>query len=105
MPRPLLAWAILAATASASAQDFVPFVIPFRADERSLIAMPSQPIDAGSERLVARDGHFFRGGRRVRIWGVNLCFGANFPDHDAAALVARRNPALFAARFPRCRRC
>ena len=36
----------------------------------------SQSIPTGS---IARDGHFYRGDQRVRIWGVNLCFGANFP--------------------------
>ena len=40
--------------------------------------------------VVARDGHFFSGDARVRFWGVNLAFGANFPTHATADQLARR---------------
>ena len=40
--------------------------------------------------VVVRDGHFYTGDRRVRFWGVNLAFGANFPAHDVADQLARR---------------
>ncbi len=40
--------------------------------------------------VVARDGHFYSGDARVRFWGVNLAFGANFPTHDMADQLARR---------------
>ncbi len=40
--------------------------------------------------VVARDGHFYSGDARVRFWGVNLAFGANFPTHDLADQLARR---------------
>ena len=36
------------------------------------------------------DGHFVNDSGRLRIWGVNLCFGANFPSHDEATKLARR---------------
>ena len=40
---------------------------------------------AGKDGFVqARDGHFFVGDRRIRFWGVNLCFPANFPPKDVA---------------------
>ena len=35
------------------------------------------------------DRHFYQD-HRVRIWGVNLSFGANFPTHQAAPHVAAR---------------
>ncbi len=77
--------------AAAAADTFVPFVIPARPARDSLIVLPpSAPIRADGERLIARDGHFFRGARRVRIWGVNVCFGANFPTHEDADAVAAR---------------
>ena len=35
-----------------------------------------------------KDGHFYTGNERLRFWGMNLCFGANFPTHDQADKVA-----------------
>jgi hypothetical protein len=76
---------------SVSAQDFVPFVIPARPNPDSLIAYPaSQPIKTDSDRLVVHSGHFFRGRHRVRLWGVNLSFGANLPKHEDAPYIAAR---------------
>ena len=54
------------------------------------MALPSAPIPPDGGRLVVKDGHFAAGGRRVRIWGVNLCFGASFPRHEDADRVADR---------------
>jgi len=71
--------------------DLVPFVIPARPNPDSLIAAPAaKPIETDSPRLAARSGHFFLGDDRVRLWGVNLSFGANFPTQEAAPHVAAR---------------
>jgi hypothetical protein len=71
-------------------QEFVPFVIPARiSPEQAIWAKDYQPIETGSERLTAAE-HFRRGGRDIRIWGVNLCFGGNFPTHEDAPYVAER---------------
>lgn len=40
--------------------------------------------------IVAKDGHLFAGEKRIRIFGVNFCFGANFPGKDAAPKIAAR---------------
>ncbi|RXN86628.1 capsular biosynthesis protein [Achromobacter aloeverae] len=58
----------------------------------------NQPLDAAS-RIVAHDGHFYTVGRdglpgtaddrRIRLFGVNLSLGANFPEADDAARLAR----------------
>jgi hypothetical protein len=40
--------------------------------------------------IVARDGHFYTRDRRIRFWGVNLCFAANFPAHEQSDKLARR---------------
>ena len=40
--------------------------------------------------ITAKGGHFYSGEARVRFWGVNLAFGANFPTHDVADRLARR---------------
>jgi hypothetical protein len=76
---------------SAVAQDFVPFVIPARPNPDSLIAYPSsQPIKTSSDLLIAKGGHFCRSKDRVRLWGVNLSFGANLPKKEDAPYIAAR---------------
>ena len=70
-------------------QEFAPFVIPARIDSgNDLWVSDVEPIAVESPRLRA-DRHFLRN-QRVRIWGVNLSFGANFPTHQDAPHVAER---------------
>ncbi len=98
MKRPMLAVLLLpavlhaaAAPLAAQAEELVPFVIPATPSPRSLVTVSRpQPLAPGGERIAARDGHFHRGGRRVRVWGVNTCFGASFPTHEDAEKVAER---------------
>ena len=74
-----------------AANNFVPFVIPARPDANSPIAVTSyEPILIDGDRLQADSGHFYRAGKRVRLWGVNLSFGANLPTHEDAPFVAAR---------------
>lgn len=40
--------------------------------------------------ITVKDGHLYAGDRRIRLFGVNLCFGANFPSHADAARIAAR---------------
>jgi hypothetical protein len=76
------------------AQDFVPFAIPAEPNLQSPIAVTScSPIEVSGERLIAQDGHFWCGGARVRLWGVNLSFSANFPTHADAVKIAGRMAA------------
>ncbi len=86
---------VLAATAAlagmARAGEFVPFVIPTKPDGESLAALPAgEPIATDGPRVVVRDGRFVRKGKQLRVWGVNLCFAANFPTpRDARHMAAR----------------
>ncbi len=83
-------WSVMICT-GAMADDFVPFVIPGKPNPDSLIASaPGEPICPASKRLTVRSGHFARGDQRVRLWGVNLSFGANFPKKEDAPHVAAR---------------
>ncbi|MBM4019849.1 MAG: hypothetical protein FJ288_16265 [Planctomycetes bacterium] len=81
------------AAGAAGAEEMVPFVIPMTPNEASLVALASAPIPPGGPRLESRDGHFMLRDRRVRIWGVNLCFAANFPARADAERVAARMAA------------
>jgi len=59
----------------------------------------NHPLQA-ADRLFVRNGHFYRVGRdlkpntrddeRVRLFGVNMAFGANFPEEADAPRIARR---------------
>lgn len=69
-----------------------PFVLPWD-DATPSIANVSNWLDkpAGSHGfVVARDGHLYEGEKRIRFFGVNFCFGASFPTHDAAEKIAAR---------------
>jgi hypothetical protein len=82
--------AVLAAAASAAEDGLAPFVIPQTPNPKSLIALKAPPIPVDGPALAARDGHFYSGERRVRVWGVNTCFGGSFPTHaDAERMAAR----------------
>jgi len=75
----------------AAADDFVPFVIPGEVNPKSAIALPPMPaIKPNGERLVVKGDKFYVGQERFKVWGVNLCFAANFPKHEDARRVAAR---------------
>jgi hypothetical protein len=79
---------------SKAVAEFVPFVIPAKPNPDSPIALTSfEPILSDSGRLITDDGHFYRAGKRVRLWGVNLSFGANLPTHEDAPFIAARMAA------------
>ncbi|UCG48273.1 MAG: carbohydrate binding domain-containing protein [Phycisphaerales bacterium] len=110
--RILVLLTVLSSCVTAPADDFVPFVIPAEPNPESPLTAPSgKAIEKGSQRLTVRDAHFYRGDRRVRLWGVNLSFGANLPTHADAPRVAARLAAagvnavrchhLDTARWPR----
>jgi len=80
---------------SAPAQNFVPFVIPAKTNIESPITITSyEPMGTDSERLVVQSNHFYHGDKRVRLWGVNLSFGANLPKHEDAPYIAARLAAV-----------
>src|ERR1035438_3621394 len=87
----LLAFAAsgLALRTAATAERF-PFVVPGDDATKSATDFSGlSPKAAGADGFVRiQDGHFFSGPSRLRIWGVNLCFGANFPSHEDAEKVA-----------------
>jgi hypothetical protein len=96
----LLAILLLGAIPTIAQQGFYPFTI----DQDRLSGAPdfsflNHPLTA-SDRLFVRDGHFYRVGddlrpgtaddRRVRLFGVNMAFGANFPEAEDAPRIAKR---------------
>lgn len=87
----LIAVAALAlAAAPAFAEEMVPFAIPMTPNAASSLAMTASPIAADGPRLAIADGRFAAAGKRVRIWGVNICFGGAVPTHADAEVMAAR---------------
>lgn len=77
---------------------------PFQVDQDVLSGAPdfgslNHPLGP-EDRVFVRDGHFFRVGpdlkpstgddERVTFFGVNLAFGANFPEEKDAPRIAKR---------------
>jgi len=90
MPRAI--FLALALSLPAAAQDRL---YPFAADQDHLTGAPdfsnlNHPLTP-ADRVIVKNGHFFTaGGRRIRLFGVNTAFGANFPEPEDAARIARR---------------
>lgn len=75
-----------------SERQLFPFVLPWDDGSPTPIALHTWN-DRGSELpriTVGPEGHFVAGGRRLRLLGVNFCFGACFPDKVAAERIAAR---------------
>lgn len=81
--------AVLVGISGASAEPLVPFVIPLEMAPQRPWGITSASLTE-NDRLAARDHFYTPDGRRVRLWGVNLSFDANFPTHQDADKVARR---------------
>ena len=73
-----------------NAEGRFPFVIP--GDDASKNATDFSylsPRPAGQDGFVQlRNGHFFTKTKRLRIWGVNVGYGACFPSHADADQIA-----------------
>ena len=67
-----------------------PFVIPGFDSAKSVTDFSSLSKSAAGQAGFVRivDGHFADDHGRLKIWGVNFSFGANFPSHDDATKVA-----------------
>lgn len=86
------ALALLFATTVAHSADRFPFVIPWDDATPTIVDLSAwNEKPAGKDGfVVAKDGHLFAGEKRIRFFGVNFCFGANFPDKEAAPKIAAR---------------
>ena len=73
--------------------DLTPFVLPWDdaspgpSDVSSWLPKPAGRL--GHVRL-SEDGHLRMGDDRIRFLGVNFCFGAAFPEKEAAAAISAR---------------
>src|SRR5205814_10148042 len=80
--------------ASIHPNELAPWNVAFSADAPGLV-VADRLLDApaGKDGFVTqRDAHFCAGStdRRLRFFGVNICFGGCFPSHAQADAVAAR---------------
>ena len=82
--------AALCFCAAEAADERFDFVIPGDDASASVTNLSSlSPKPAGADGFVrVRDAHFFTDAGRIRFWGMNTCFSANFPEHADAEKVA-----------------
>jgi len=84
----LLVFALVCVRANAA--DLFPFVLPWDDASPSIVSI-SHDKPAGAHGFVtARDGHLYAGDKRIRFFGVNICFAAAFPEHADAEKIAAR---------------
>ncbi|MFO0910653.1 MAG: carbohydrate binding domain-containing protein [Isosphaeraceae bacterium] len=89
----LVSWVIPCAM-GADHPPLIPFVLPWDDDAPTVTDvrrwLPDEAPAGKNGPVVVRDGHLFSGAKRLRLVGVNVCFGANFPEHEDARKVAAR---------------
>lgn len=89
-----LALALTAALLPVAGAEWAPFAIPESLPGDTFVAIPPTPVGVHAPRVTVDGNHFALAGERYRVWGVNLCFGANLPPPPEAAAMARRLAAL-----------
>jgi len=71
-------------------EGWFPFVVP--GDDATETATDFSNLNhkpAGAKGFVEiKDGRFYAGDERMRFWGVNLCYGGNFPAKEDAPKIA-----------------
>ncbi len=75
------------------AADLAPFVLPWDDASESATNIADwlhAPAGKYGHVRAEEDGHLYVGTERLRLFGVNLCFGACFPDHEDAEKIAAR---------------
>ncbi|MCX7698242.1 MAG: hypothetical protein N2114_02100, partial [Candidatus Goldbacteria bacterium] len=70
-----------------------PFVLPWNDSSNTVIDLSNivyRDINAEGFVRVTPDGHFAVNSGRIKFWGTNTTFGANFPSKSNAPYVAAR---------------
>ena len=73
--------------------ELTPFVMPWDDGSQGPTNISNwlhQPAGKFGPVKVGPDGHLYVGSSRIRFFGVNLCFGACFPEKEKAEKIAAR---------------
>ncbi|MDR0869811.1 MAG: carbohydrate binding domain-containing protein [Planctomycetaceae bacterium] len=90
--KPLLSLVLFTALCcTATANELFPFVISFDAPQNVTNISYKNDAPAGKHSFVRiQDGYFATDAGRIKFWGTNTCFGANFLNHEQADRMADR---------------
>ena len=87
----LVVFVALSLVSTAFGSDLFPFVISFDAPDNITNISSRLGNPAGENGFVrVEDGHFATDAGRIRFWGTNTCFAANFLEHAASDRMADR---------------
>ena len=78
---------------SSGATTLFPFILPWNDASQTITDidfLSHEPADKLTNIQVGADGHFYAGAKRFRFFGVNLGFGACFPEKQDAEKIAQR---------------
>lgn len=76
-----------------STEAMFPFVLPWDDATPGVIdlsGMLAKPAGKAGHVHAGADGHLYTGDTRIRFYGVDLAFDANFPTHEQADKIAAR---------------
>lgn len=93
MMRPIALVCLLGILGRCHGQELVPFVLPWddaTTGPTDLASWNHRPAGKFGPVRVGDEGHLYAGADRIRFLGVNLCFGACFPEKSAAEKIAAR---------------
>ncbi len=86
--------AVLAGETSGSkGGEMFPFVLPWDDSTGGIVDLSGllpRPAGRSGQVRAGADGHLWTGDTRIRFFGVDLAFSANFPTHAAAERIAAR---------------
>jgi hypothetical protein len=81
---------LMAAGEASGGRALFPFAVPDDDISGGVTDMSFLNQAAADRPITVRDGHFYAGDQRVRFWGMNMCFSANYPAHEEAPMLAQR---------------
>lgn len=85
-----LCYSLIIAASVSGAEGLFPFGVPDDDVSGGATDMSFLNERAADDPVTVRNGHFYAGDRRIRFWGMNMCFGGNYPTHEQARTLARR---------------
>ena len=88
----VLFWAVfcLPVRAENGAPSLFSFVVPSDDVSGGVTDMSFLNDKPADQLVTVRDGHFYAGDKRIRFWGMNNDYDANYPTHEQAEMLARR---------------
>ena len=76
--------------AADTGSNLFPFVVPSDDTSAGVTDMSFLNDRPADQLVTVKDGHFYAGEKRIRFWGMNNDYDANYPTHQQAEMLAQR---------------